>query len=419
MSGTRYRQRGPSYFPREKLGDQYIRSGSWPNYNWTFLTSPYYPSANNTILNRWEESWDQTNPGPPYRSGGPFFLKRRGATFIDESDKILQRGLYKYKGRFRPNIPNNPLLSVYDGYVSSAHQFGTEAWNKFRPVKPSASLGQDVGESRDLAKLFTPKLLSIRKILSKRSVKAYLELLSNDYLNYQFGWRPFLKSIGDALSTTRKLDRKIAWVRKNNGKWIKRKGTLRDTRVVTTGNASGATPALHSSYYPWGVRTGQTVTVETDRVWFEAKMKYYIHSLKTDKADNIITSKLLQKFYGFELTPALVWELIPFSWLTDWFINIGDFMSNISNAAYDNLVAKYAYVMRHRQTETFYNWHQPLQCDDGHGSYSVQNAQAHAVIWAECKERAVASPWGFGGGDDSFTPRQLSILAALGIQAAI
>jgi hypothetical protein len=210
------------------------------------------------------------------------------------------------------------------------------------------------------------------------------------------------------------IEKKIAFVRKNNGKWIKRGGTLRNQVDRTT--SSVAYPLVHSLsswYWPSGNPGPGTKTVGTiDKIWFEAMMKFYIPGFKFDPMDKVISSRFLRKLYGLELSPSVLWELMPWSWLEDWFMNWGDLFSNLSNQGYDNLVAKYAYVMRYRRRITSISWSGTIITDNG----EVRAGPCTSTYVITCKERSNASPWGFGQLDDSdLSIRQWAILAALGI----
>jgi len=108
-----------------------------------------------------------------------------------------------------------------------------------------------------------------------------------------------------------------------------------------------------------------------------------------------------------EITPSLAWELLPWSWMVDWFGNVGDLMANISAASYDNLVAKYAYIMRTRRISYNTIQDQPLTIG--------KSLRLNGTFFVETKERAAASPYGFGLDWNGFSTSQLAILAALGI----
>ena len=110
---------------------------------------------------------------------------------------------------------------------------------------------------------------------------------------------------------------------------------------------------------------------------------------------------------GIELTPEVLWNLTPWSWAADWFANMGDVLSNVSDFANDGLVMHYGYMMETSHVTHTYDLH-------GHGLNGVESPLTLTFENIQ-KQRIKASPFGFGLTWESFTPRQLAILAALGI----
>lgn len=362
-----------------------------------------------------ETCTDFVNPGPPYREGHDFFLKRKTAVYNDSDHIDVQAGFYKYSGKYCFVGSDNELATIYANYEPSAGSYGAQAYKRFRPVQPRMGLGQAIGELRDFPSLFK---LQLRRFKD----------LGSGYLNYQFGWRPFIKDLLDFIQMQKKVENHIRFVRKNNGKWLKRSGVLRDETSTTTADGIGTIQPVPIPQFIWGypnspIATRRRTLITKDRIWFEGRMKFYIWGLEVDKAESVWTSPLLRKLYGFEITPSLLWELTPFTWLADWISNVGDIYDNMSNQAYDNLVTKYAYVMRHRSSTYVYTSSQQLRnspaiCADGkyvgQGPVTMgPRITPSAVFTVECKERAQAFQWSIGNGDAPYSDRQLAILAAL------
>jgi hypothetical protein len=82
----------------------------------------------------------------------------------------------------------------------------------------------------------------------------------------------------------------------------------------------------------------------------------------------------------------------------------------MSSLNHDNLVAKYAYVMRSERETTYLFTPWKIGTTQG-----VLNLDMTSSYYLDSKERHAASPYGFGVGWDDFSPYQLSILMALGL----
>lgn len=413
MAIPRTRTRGPINYPESVIG--YTSDLAFPNCYYLAPRVTKFPSGRPSM---YEVCHDWLHPGPPYKEGGPLFLKKLTATYYpSQSVSVENYPWTKYEGHFSiTNAIPTVVMDVYNGYGETAGSFGSQAIRKFRPAKPGGNAGQWLAELRDF-----PGML-------KWKIKAFKDL-GGSYLNYEFGWRPFLKDILDFIKFQDKIEKRIAHIRKYNGKWHKRAGTLKDETTTTSSDLGNIlTPSL--TYYFWRspgtTPSGRRTVVTTDKIWFEGSMKFYIDDLHVDSCRTVWSSKLRRKLLGLDISPSLLWELLPYTWLQNWALNYGDLIYNLSETAYDNLAFKYAYVMRHR-SYTVIDYcggtlcDGPIQCANGrYQGYGPLQAgpsvHAMAKYRAECKERANASMWGIGNvGDGGLSPRQLAILFALGL----
>lgn len=400
------------------MGNLATRKTLCPNMTYNAGSSVYYPlhHAEGELV----QCWDEIHKGPPYRVGGPLFLVRKTCKWTDATAQSLECHGYKYTGALTLNCWDTELDPTSIAYEPSAASYGAEAWNKFRPVKPKSDAAQWIAELRDPPRIPWPwSAAGLR-----RTVLGFKNL-GSQYLNYEYGWKPFVKDLIKMYRTSVKIERHIAYLRKNNNKWLTRGGILKNELNVTSSDVPHISmPALPSYFYSNTTWTCKRTVIERDTVWFKGRSKFYIPGLSVDSAKSVWSSPLLRKMYGLELTPSLAWELLPFSWLQDWVVNVGDVISNFSNSLYDNLVIKYAYVMRHRSKSVIYDETVPIQVSVppcigySFGPNVPSPLNLRAVLTVECKERAHASQYGFGGGgilDEGLTPRQQRILWALGL----
>lgn len=397
---TRIRTFG-SYSPSSQLHYSY-RIGQTGNY-----TNVYWPIGFTINLGQ-ESCADMTHPGPPYHCGGGLDIWRhkRGLMEFGSFDCHSYPGFfldYHYRGTWRRQL--GVTTSGPSGYGTTwgdGSSYGATGWNRFKPGKPGADLAVFLAELRDM-----PKMLKFRL----RSFKD----LGSQYLNYQFGWRPFYNDLCKFFDTTRTLQRRYEFLRKNNGKWLRRGGVVDSSIDVSSTTLYGQPvfyPVLPTQFWPTPLSAIPTRVVETTarKVWFEASFRFWIPDLGSQEW----IDRTLRQLYGFSLSPAVVWELIPWSWLVDWFTNVGDVISNISeSSAAENLVARYAYVMTHsvftREYSTDAEYYTNVNAK------SKSNVSARSKDLWERKQRIAASPYGFGLSEGDLSLRQMSILAALGI----
>jgi hypothetical protein len=247
--------------------------------------------------------------------------------------------------------------------------------------------------------------------------------LSHEYLNYEFGWRLLVNDIKAMHALTKSIDRHIYDILSRNGRNTRRK--IRYPEETT----DGETYTADVPYNYWDVggapnnhvwRDSRTTlryeaTVIT-RTWGSFGFHYWI----PDTSSPVWQAKALSVLYGVAPTPQLLWDLLPWSWLGDWFTNIGDVVSNISVNAVDNLVVRYAYLMRNTITT------RRCIADCSHSGSSSPGWQEwpqlpltrfESLYKEETKLRVegnVLSPYSLGSTPDDLSSRQVAILAALG-----
>lgn len=129
----------------------------------------------------------------------------------------------------------------------------------------------------------------------------------------------------------------------------------------------------------------------------------------------------LNQLVNIKLTPEVLWELAPWSWLIDWNLRIGDTIAANELAANDLLVMHYGYAMEKttmRDLLVLDTSANPSSLPPGTYGSAWQNLPKSYsyVATTEYKRRLRANPFGFRtGGTSALSVGQLSILGALGL----
>lgn len=335
-----------------------------------------------------------------------------------------------YYGSFTDHRIPEVVDPDYADYVLDLNSQGTAFIKRARPGNPTANLFQFVGELRDVPRI--PRL--------RYSDLSSFRDLGENYLNYEFGWKPFVKDLLDMYNTQRKLEKTLKALRDNNGLITRRrekKKTSTTASVLCEGSINvpfghlgstliGGHPSLEGFYVggPTGCAdldlysfTGQCdyryTVYDTLTTWNCGNFGYYVPDIGSPQW----TERAKRALFGQNPTPNQLWELLPWSWLIDWFSNVGDIMSNLSTNAVDNETWTNCFSMREiSQThEVVISTH----WDHLTGSFGFDvPAGATSLVYSRVetnKLRRQASPYGFGLSWPDFSLRQLSILAALGI----
>jgi hypothetical protein len=317
---------------------------------------------------------------------------------------------YFYRGRifakqhaaFNPILPAPPLSSTLLGY-------GVKGWNRYKPTSRNGSLAQAILELKDIPHMLEQSNLS--RVLKDRT-KNVAQKAGSQFLNYQFGWVPLLSDIRDLIKNAVNAQKRIDQLARDNGKWVRRRGTIEQTDSTTSSVTTGAfsSPTMVSPLYWGGVKSETQYRTQSARTryWFSAMFKYWIQPVGVGRLDRFLQAEHVNAIlYGTDLSPSLVYELIPWSWLVDWFSSSGDAIANYFEDSADNLVAKYAYVMGHT-----------INSDE----YRIVGRTINGVTYyttqeyiTETMSRVAAYPYGFFAIEPSLTLKQTGILGALGL----
>jgi len=321
-------------------------------------------------------------------------------------------------------IPGTHAYSWYPGSdVIDAWQYGAEAWNKFKPVKPTADFGLAAAEAGDIIPQFTKSLEGLKDLwhqLGGHPVKFGPRKVADHFLNHKFGWVPFINDLNKMFNTFRDQDSTLKQWKRDNDQWVYRRGSLFNRVENRThfwqkeGMGSPCVyPILPDDMYSTpgaNATASQGYAERYDHCWFAARFKYYNRFLELEDSRDEATASVahvmnLIHLYGARVNPTLLWRHTPFTFLADWFVNIGPVFDNWDSAE-DNLVAKYAYVMREVGlrliNETSVHLHSgPVNC-----RWAVKHRSKH---------RAEANPFGFGPSSQVLSGSQYAIMAALGI----
>ena len=387
----------------------------------------------------------QGNPRLPngkWAGGGPFYTYKEsydvggGASY----DFRVGSSRFSYKtGGVSPfvgttTIPKAPTPYSTDQITAGLANAYATGYARARPGKPQASVGQFLAELRDFPAIpfrsLTRKGKFLRKtggvpipMVPKVMYNRLLDfrLLGSEYLNVVFGWAPFLRDLQSMYFLWQDIDKKLGQIIRDNGKTIRRRATIDDSQSTTYTASDQQVPWLNVSSAPPAVMAGSSAyrrtTVTKTKTWFAGAFRYYIPDLGSSQW----TARARSALFGLTPTPELLWELMPWSWLIDWFSNVGDVMSNISPNAVENLTTQYSYAMRH---VTFTDTASvTVQIKELHNAtYDFPNFSDTLTSFKKIETKfrgGGMNPFGTGVSLPSLSLGQGAILAALGLSRGL
>lgn len=373
----------------------------------------------------------RTRPGEFHGDiGGDFFSKKQytlnanpGSTFLsgEDLDQYGHGTRFTYNGPWLAQAPDDCRYPPYSfSSDSELKKLGTQAIALCSPTSPVANLSTFLGEFlfEGIPESVGATLKKLRSINPKSIAKA----VSKDHLNLQFGWLPIFSDIHQVFGAILNAQKIIDQFDRDSGKIVRRgwkfpPETTYDIQVASAARYGPWTLGGSNILYSYSKPPKGQVMLETKvvkRRWFSGAFTYYLPPMRpngftTDQVARKIA--LSQKVLGLGATPDDVWNLLPWSWLVDWFSNIGDFGKNLDAKIIDLQVLKYGYMMEHVVSSYKYTLVGPYYLHNN----TIGPVPPSIEMVSETKRRIGAGPYGFGLTYDGLSALQKSILVALGI----
>lgn len=263
-----------------------------------------------------------------------------------------------------------------------------------------------------------------------------LKAVGDDYLNLTFGWIPFLSdliSTGQALAgaTTALLGPRgpVHRERREAESLTYTSGSGRSSLFATsystprTNNTSDVQPFFDKMGRSLTGVTGdglglKGITFQSDILWSQRviRNRWFEGSYSFIPKIGFNPDSYLERLEVLmdpTITPAVLWELAPWSWLVDWFVKIGDTIAANEVASDNRIISNYAYAM-----ESYEVKRGAIFTNLSGSNYAGPSAIARQ--WTTTgKRRLRANPYGFKPMTTSgLNPNQWVILAALGLTRA-
>jgi hypothetical protein len=205
------------------------------------------------------------------------------STYLDVADNQARSRFYQHLAE---------VQSAFKGQT-----FLGELAESLRMIKhPAQALRKGVSEYLD----------RLKKVGPSKSKRARPKFVRDTWLEYSFGWKPLISDIEDATRA-----------------FLSSRWTKPIFQMVRSTGKNGTSPVLSSlNFQSAGAIAGLYLYYNLETVK-EAEVKYYgIYR-------SVGTGPSTFRHFGFspwEFVPTL-WELIPYSFLVDYFTNIGDIVS--------------------------------------------------------------------------------------------
>lgn len=311
--------------------------------------------------------------------------------------------------------------------------FGQQAIASRAPASAAFEMSQFLGELKE----GLPSLIG--SALIKGRVKDVLRNAGGEYLNVQFGWLPMVSDLKKLCSIL--LDTEAVLANRKGKQGRPQHTTFSPPEVLSSDTSTTAVQATAAGCGDRLITLDESVISAAGRygAHLSGDARYSVASTSISLRDCAITrtASRKRKFTGsftssfpypgadaswlekasalmnWELTPQVLWELAPWSWLVDWFLRIQSTIESNSIAGDKRIVMNYGYVT---QLDTYRVLITGIPVERSNPDLSVNPMSVSTVEEFTFVRRVRANPFGFQVSTfQGLNPSQVSILAALGL----
>jgi hypothetical protein len=199
------------------------------------------------------------------------------------------------------------------------------------PTRRKFALTYNLAELKDLPMMIRNSVQLYRN-LTKLSVKD----VGNLHLNIQFGWKQVLEAVFDMLQTPTRVAKEINYLLKRRGLATSFRSKMKFldgmSFVPTFGYNFMANETNLVTYPPSGGR--------------EAELRCVINAVVNFPNLDVprLREELYSKFMGASLRPDDVYNLVPWTWLIDWFAGAGRYIDLIDTVNTDRFLINYGFL---------------------------------------------------------------------------
>jgi hypothetical protein len=232
----------------------------------------------------------------------------------------------------------------------------------------------------------------------------------------EFGILPIIADAQKMVRSLKKANAIIRQYERDSGRRVRRRVHLPAVTSTTESKVQPYEINLGPALTNYGLARRGDVTLTSYRReewWFSGAFTYFVETRPGILNELERFEQLGNKLLGTRLTPDVLWNLAPWSWLVDWFTTVGSSLTNVVAFQNDGLVMPYGYAMRRVRISTVASTVLYRPDFPAKDLLTFRN-----TFMVDQKERVQATPYGFGLDLGMLNPRQWAILASLGLTRA-
>lgn len=207
------------------------------------------------------------------------------------------------------------MQSCIKGSRCSVDPSPIDLWNKAKPsLSTRANLSVFLYELRDIRRMFN---ILPPKHFNLRSWSDVLKYANGLHLNYNFGWKPFLADVKNTFRGVSTFESRL-------NKFLQEQ----DSSIYRHVSKGQVTTAFDESWtLPWNTnfraRVAGTITTT-----HSAGFRFSYHS-PYDRGE--LNWRGMLDTLGLHVNPSNIWAVLPWSFVVDWFVDVGGALDTLSS----------------------------------------------------------------------------------------
>jgi hypothetical protein len=270
-----------------------------------------------------------------YTGSGGYWYDSRGST------EWATQGPAAY---ITPAVVDNLRISVQNGDLAALQDNVLNSFSRCSSQRRATTLFRNIVELRDLPRSILQLQDSLRHLRnlseSLNIPKSVLERIHSfkttgfdipkEYLSYSFGWRQTYSDMRDALLAPERISKRVNFLIRRNGKATTYRSATNLSQNYTT------TSGFAYAVFPDELTNSLSHLVKLDR-----SLRMVINTTFEFPSVNTPTfrSKEFYRQLGVVPNPIDLYNLVPWTWLVDWFTGFGNYLEVIRSINEDrNLI---------------------------------------------------------------------------------
>ena len=344
------------------------------------------------------------------------FFKTRGTPMAYKVGRPDFADDLYFTGFLHPTSTVRLQSGYYIPPESDLRSWAALKYGQMAPTSDRFSLPAFLGELREGLPAFIPAMAKAKH------GAALARNAGSDYLNIQFGWMPLLndlRKIAEALASA-SYGLFKPWGATHRSRGENPSDDMISAEKIPWNGGISTGDYFDSPFRPYlngsGVTTSSrlygTATISNNvrsRRWCEGEFIY----LPKAGFDPSKYDERYDTLFKTDLTPSDLWQLAPWSWLVDWFFDIGKAIESYEVGLSNRVLSSYMYAMEEVVSTT-----QVLVWDiRAENQYSYTGPRSWSFQWEYSRKRRIrANPFGFTLNPESaLNAAQFAILGALGL----